>query len=397
MTPCSTPLRRAARRASPLLAALAAATLACGQGGGGPATAGAPGAGPGGAPGAKGPGGPRAVPVRTAVAEARTMPIELRAVGRIVANRSVAIRAQVAGPIVKVHFREGATVREGDLLLEIDPRPHRAALAEAEARLAQDRARAENARADATRYADLVEKEFVTRQQHDAARAAALAAEAQVLADEAAVQRARLNLSHATVRAPLSGRTGRLLVQEGNLVAAGAGEPLLTIEQVKPAFAAFSLPERHLPALRDWRSRRIVARVHAGGATAGEGPLEFVDNAVDPQTGTVLLKARLDNADEALWPGQIIDVSLHVGDRPGAIVVPAAAVAQGQQGDYAYVVGPEKKAELRLLKAEPAGDREVVILSGLSAGERVVTEGQVKLSPGALVEPLGEARKAPGT
>jgi multidrug efflux system membrane fusion protein len=331
------------------------------------------------------------------VAEARTMPIELRAVGRIVANRSVAIRAQVAGPIVKVHFREGATVREGDLLLEIDPRPHRAALAEAEARLAQDRARAENARADATRYADLVEKEFVTRQQHDAARAAALAAEAQVLADEAAVQRARLNLSHATVRAPLSGRTGRLLVQEGNLVAAGAGEPLLTIEQVKPAFAAFSLPERHLPALRDWRSRRIVARVHAGGATAGEGPLEFVDNAVDPQTGTVLLKARLDNADEALWPGQIIDVSLHVGDRPGAIVVPAAAVAQGQQGDYAYVVGPEKKAELRLLKAEPAGDREVVILSGLSAGERVVTEGQVKLSPGALVEPLGEARKAPGT
>jgi multidrug efflux system membrane fusion protein len=338
--------------------------------------------------------GPRAIPVRAARAVEKDVPVEVRAVGRIVANQSVAVRAQVSGPIVAVHFTEGQVVKQGDLLLEIDRRPYAAALAEARAKLQQDRARAENARADAKRYAELVEKEYVTRQQYDAARANAAALDATVTADEATVERAALDLSYCTIRAPASGRTGRLLVHPGNLVSANAQEPLVTIEQVKPVFAAFAIPERYLGALRG-RALGLQVRVRPAGADRDvPGTLAFVDNAVDPATGTILLKARIDNADEALWPGQVVDVSLRIGERSRAVVVPASAVASGQQGDYAYVVSGERKAQLRPVVVAQAGDEEAVISQGIAAGELVVTEGQLKLRPDALVELLDE-RGAP--
>jgi multidrug efflux system membrane fusion protein len=356
----------------PLSAALAALALvlACSRGGGAQQ------------------GGPRAVPVRATAAVEKDVPIELRAVGRIEANQSVAIRPQVGGEIVRVHFREGEPVKKGDLLVEIDRRPYEAALAEARARLAQDRARAENARADAERLEALVEKEYVTQQQYEAARANALSLEAQVVADQAAVERAALNLAYASIRAPLAGKTGRLRVDVGNVVAPNAPEPLVTIEQVKPVFAAFSVPERHLGAVRG-RAGELPVRIRAQGA--GEeiaGTLAFVDNAVDPATGTILLKARVPNEDERLWPGQVVDVLLQVAERTRAVVVPASAVASGQQGDYAYVVTPEKKAELRPVVVDHAGEAEVVIGKGLAAGETVVTEGLLKLRPGAPVEIL---------
>jgi multidrug efflux system membrane fusion protein len=340
-------------------------------------------------------GGGRAVSVRVAKAVEKDVPVEVRAVGKIVASESVAIRAQVSGTLVRAHFREGQAVEKGALLLEIDRRPFEAALAEAQARLAQDRVRFENARDDAARFAGLVEKEFVTRQQYDAARANAAALEAQVAADEAAVERARLNLSYATIRAPISGRTGRLLVHAGNLVAAGAPEPLLTIEQVKPVFAEFAIPERHLAALRARREAPPVVRVTtaAGGAPV-EGTLAFVNNSVDPTTGTILVKARIPNEDETLWPGQIVDASLRIAERANAVVVPSAAVASGQQGDYAYVVTPEKKAQLRQVVVEQAGDAETVIGKGISPGELVVTEGQLKLRPDAPVEVQQEPQAA---
>ena len=330
----------------------------------------------------------RPVLVRATAAIEKDVPVEVRAVGKIVSSQSVAIRPQISGTLVAVHFTEGQAVRKGDLLLEIDRRPFEAALAEARARLAQNRVRAENARADAQRYAGLVDKEFVTRKQYEAARANASALDAQVGADQAAVERARLNLEYATIRAPISGRTGRLLVHAGNLVSAGAPEPLLTLEQVRPVFAEFSIPEQHLASLRGRKDAPPVRVSVAGAADAFEGTLAFVNNSVDPATGTILLKARFENADERLWPGQLVEAHLRVSERTKAVVVPSSAVASGQQGDYAYVVTAERKAELRQVQVAQTSETEAVIAKGIAAGELVVTDGQLKLRPDAPVELL---------
>ncbi len=333
--------------------------------------------------------GPRPVLVRTAPVVVKTMPVEVQAVGRITSTRSVVIRAQVPGQLVAAHFTEGQAVRQGDLLLQLDRRPFEAALAEARANLARDEARAENARADAARSAELAGQEFVTRQQADSARSGAAAADATAAAMRAAVQRAELNLAYATLRAPCAGRTGRLLVHPGNLVAAGT-QDLLTIEQVKPVLASFSLPERHLAALRAAGASATAQVQPASGGPAASGPVVFIDNAVDVTTGTILVRVRLENQDEALWPGQVVEVRLKLGSRQEALVVPASAVAQGQLGDYTWVV-KDGAAELRPLTVLEAGEREVVVAKGLAAGEVVVTEGQLKLMPGAKVE------AAPGT
>jgi multidrug efflux system membrane fusion protein len=338
--------------------------------------------------------GPKPVPVRAAPAVERDVPVEVRAVGKIVSAQSVAIRPQVSGTLVAAHFTEGQAVKKGDLLVEIDRRPFQAALAEASAKLAQDRARAENARQDAKRYADLVEKEFVTRQQYEGAKSNAAALEAQVTADEAAVERSRLDLAYAAIRAPISGRTGELLVHVGNLVQAGAAAPLLTIEQVKPVFAEFSIPEQHLAALRARRDAPPPVRISSSGGPESEGTLAFVNNTVDPATGTILLKARFANEDERLWPGQLVDVHVKIAERARAVVVPASAVATGQQGDYAYVVTAQGTAELRPVQVAQTSETEAVITKGVAAGERVVTQGQLKLRPNAPVEVLQEPQAA---
>lgn len=329
----------------------------------------------------------RPVAVRTAVAVEKRAPIEVRAVGRIVSNRSVALRPQVSGVLRSARFREGDAVVEGQVLLQIDPRPYEAALAEARARRDQERVRAENAAAEAARLAALAAKDLVARQEFDAAKAAAAAAEAGVAAAEAAVQRAELNLAWTSIRAPISGRTGRLLVQPGNLVSANAPEPLVTIEQLRPVHAAFSIPERHLALLRArGKAPAVEVRTSAGQVVAGT--VEFIDNAVDPATGTILLKARIPNEDEALWPGQIVDVTVALAERERAIVVPAAAVSQGQQGDFVFVVRADRTVELRPVQVDQVGEGEAVLGHGVAAGETVVTEGQLKLVPGATVEPV---------
>jgi multidrug efflux system membrane fusion protein len=337
-------------------------------------------------------GAPRPVTVRVATAVEKDVPVEVSAVGRIVSSQSVQIRPQVSGELVAVRFTEGQPVRKGDVLFELDRRPYEAALAEAKARLAQDEVRAENARADAARYEELVQKEYVTRQQYDQAKANAAALGAQVTADQAAAQRAQLNLAYCTIRSPLSGRTGKRRVDVGNLVAAGAPEPLLTIEQVKPVFVEFSIPERSLGAARA-RGEAPRVRVQPAGSPELTGTVAFVDNAVDAATGTVLLKARLENEAETLWPGQTVDVRLRVGERAKAVVVPASAVAAGQQGDYAYVVAADKKAQLRNVVVEQAGESEAVIGKGIQAGETVVVEGQLRLRPGVPVEILPDEKK----
>jgi multidrug efflux system membrane fusion protein len=226
----------------------------------------------------------------------------------------------------------------------------------------------------------------VTLQQAEGARANAGALDATLEADRAAIERAELNLAYCSIHSPITGRTGRLLVHPGNLVSAGT-QDLVTIEQQRPVLASFTLPERHLAALRAAGPGAVVLVEPASGGPASRGSVEFIDNAVDQTTGTVLVKATLPNQDEALWPGQAVQVRVKLSDRPQAVVVPSAAVAQGQQGDYVWVV-KDGAAQVRQVTVEEAGEREVVVRQGIAAGEVVVTEGQMKLVPGARVEPL---------
>jgi len=334
--------------------------------------------------------GARPVAVRTAVAIEKRAPVEVRAVGRIVSHRSVALRPQVSGVLVAARFTEGQRVADGQVLLQIDPRPYAAAVAEARARRDQERARAENSKAEAARLAELAGKDLIGRQEFETAKANAAAAEAGAEAAAAAVQRAELQLAWCTIRAPISGRTGRLLVHPGNLVSAGAGEPLVTIEQTRPVFASFSIPERHLSLLRK-RGKDPTVRVRTTGGEERTGTVDFVDNAVDTATGTILLKARIPNDDDALVPGQIVDVTVALADREKAVVVPAGAVSQGQQGDYVYVVEDDRSVALRSVEVDQVLGDEAVIGRGVAAGETVVTEGQLKLVPGAKVEPVERA------
>jgi multidrug efflux system membrane fusion protein len=237
---------------------------------------------------------------------------------------------------------------------------------------------------------ELAAKELIWKQEFETANANAAAAEAGAAAAEAAVQRAELNLSWCTIRAPISGRTGRLLVQPGNLVSATSTDPIVTIEQTRPVFASFSIPERHLSLLRQ-RGKAQAVEVRTSGGTAVTGAVDFVDNAVDPSTGTILLKARIANEDEALWPGQIVEVKVALAERAKAVVVPASAVSQGQQGDYLFVVMGDRTVELRTVSVDQILGDEAVVGRGVAAGEIVVTEGQLKLVPGAKVEPADKA------
>jgi multidrug efflux system membrane fusion protein len=327
------------------------------------------------------------VPVEVAKAERKTVPLEVRSVGTVEAIRTVAVKARVGGELVTLGFDEGETVREGETLFVIDRRPYEAALREAEARLAADRARLAKAESDLTRYADLVKKDFVTREQYDQITSVAEALRAAVRAEEAAVDTARLNLSFCTIAAPVTGRTGNLLIRPGNLVKANDDRALVTINQTRPIYVAFSLPGQQLAEIQRRRRDgiRVIARP-AAGAAAEEGELTFVDNQVDVATGTVLFKATFPNAAESLWPGQFVEVTVVLGQEPDRVVVPASAVLTGQAGLFVYVVNDDGTAEMRSVTASRSLEREVVIAEGLNGGETVVTDGQLRLVPGSRVQ-----------
>ena len=333
-------------------------------------------------------GGPRGVAVSAGTAERRDVPIELEVIGSVEPVNSVSIQAQLDGELVQVGFAEGEDVHQGDILFVIDPRPYQAALAQAEANLARDAAQATSASANARRYADLVEKDYVTRQQADDAAAAAEAAAATLRADSAAVEKARLNLQYCTIRAPISGRTGSLLLHQGNLVKANGG-PLVVIHQLVPARVAFSVPEQRLPEIRRRQTEgdlSVEASLSGDTEQVFRGTLTFVDNAVNESTGTVLLKATFPNEDRALWPGQFTNVKLRLGTLPNAVVVPSTAVQPGQQGDFVFVIGADQKVEMRPVVAGAQLNGETTIRQGLDGGEQVVTDGQIRLVPGARVE-----------
>ena len=333
-------------------------------------------------------GGRPPVPVKVGTVVRKTVPVGFRAIGHIEPIRTVMVTARVGGELQQVFFEEGQAVRAGDRLLAIDPRPFRAALAQSQAELARNEALLAKAEADIARYAGLVKQDYVTKEQFDQINADAAALRAAVAADRASVETARLNLDYCTISAPVTGRTGALNVKVGNLVKANDDLPLVTINQIRPINASFSVPAQLLPEVIARRDAgiRVVAAVPGGPTPAAEGTLSFVDNAVDTATGTILLKATFANEDERLWPGEFVDLEVILGEEPDRVVCPAAAVQTGQQGQYVFVARDDRTVELRPVRVNRLDEQEAVIDEGLEAGETVVTDGQLRLVPGAAIE-----------
>jgi len=333
-------------------------------------------------------GGGAAVPVTVAAARLASVADRLDAVASVEAYETVALKAQAGGQIVGVRFAEGHDVRAGDLLFQIDPRPYRAALAQAEATLAHDEAQAQKAAADARRSDELFAQGVLAKEQHEQQASAATATRATVAADQAAVENARLSLAYTEIRAPIAGRTGSVLVHEGNVVKAVDGSPLVVINRIDPIYVSFSVPEKRLGAIRAAQSRHGlgVEALVAGETTVTGGTVTFVDNQVDAQSGTIRLKATFPNKAGRLWPGQFVTARLTLGQREGVVVVPSAAVQTGQQGSYAFVVKPDQTVEQREVVAEPPGEEGTIVDRGVAAGETVVVDGQLGLVPGARVQ-----------
>ncbi len=330
-----------------------------------------------------------AVPVMVADAVRQDVPVTLRVIGSVDAYNTVRVRARVGGQLVGVGFKEGQNVRAGDLLFRIDPRPFEAALQSALASSARDSAQALSADAQEQRYAGLVQKDYVTKQQYDEVKANAAALHATLQADAAACDNARLNLSFCTIRAPISGRTGSLLVQQGNLIGANDANPLVVIQQIVPIYVSFSIPEQRLAEVRKYSAAgalSVEATINGDTTAVHTGELTFIDNAVDETTGTILLKATFANVDESLWPGQFVNVSLILTHRPDAIVVPSPAIQTGQQGNFVYIVKQDLTVALQPVTVGTTTDGETVVEAGVQAGDRVVTDGQLRLTPGTKVD-----------
>jgi len=334
------------------------------------------------------------VAVSLATAMERAMPFALDATGSVEALQTAAVGSQVGGVVTRVAFREGDNVRAGQLLVQLDPRPFQEAWDQALGALARDRAQAETARNDAQRAKALYEQNILAQSEWDQTRGTAEALAATVRADSAAANTARLNLEYAAIRAPISGRTGRLMVHVGDYVKPSTSDPLVTIIQPYPVRVTFRIPERDVPLVQRYRHANPRVQVEADSGRAPlDGKLVFVDNAVDPATGTLLLKGEFPNRDGRLVPGQFVDVSLVLYVAPRAVVVPVQAVASGQQGTYVYVVNADSTVSPRPVEVERTVNEVAIVARGLRAGEPVVTEGQMRLSPGAKVlvrKPVGD-------
>lgn len=321
----------------------------------------------------------------------KDVPIQVRSVGNVEAYSTVAVKSRVSGELVGVHFQEGQEVKEGDLLFTIDKAPYEVALKEAQARLERDQALARKARDDVRRNRPLAEKDIVSRQSLDQYVSTAEAAEALVKADQASVENLQLQLGYCSIRSPISGRTGSLLIQKGNLVKGNdENKSLLTVHQIEPIYVTFAVPEKYLGEInRRTKEGKMEVQVYApenqGSAEPISGVVSFVNNTVEQSTATIRLKATFQNRDRRLWPGQTTNVLLTLGVQPKAVVVPSQAIQSGQSGSYAFVVKQDQTAELRLVSVSRTTNGETVIEKGLSPGETVVTDGQLLLTPGARV------------
>lgn len=333
-------------------------------------------------------GGQAAVPVTVASVAIKPMPLEVDVVGTAEAFSSVAVRAQITGELTSVNFRQGDDVRAGQVLFTLDRRPLEAALSQAEANLRRDLAQASNAKAIAQRLDDLVERGISTRAERDTALATATSLEATVGANTAAVENAKVQLQYATIRAPLAGRTGALMVNEGNLVRANDQTPLVVINQISPIYVSFGIPENILPELRRYMAQ---ASLQVDASPAGDdgppsiGHITFVDNTVDQTTGSIKIKATFPNAGRQLWPGQFVNIVVRLATDRSAIVVPTSAVQMGPQGQYVYLVKPDKTVAVQPIEVARTAGNETVIKSGVNGGDVVVTDGQLRLVPGSRI------------
>ena len=336
------------------------------------------------------------VPVSVARVEQRSVPYQIGATGTVEPTRTVDVTSQVSGSLLRVHFAEGDEVGAGQVLFEIDPRPYRAAAQQAEATLLRDLTQAVNTARDAERYRVLAQTNTVTQEDYEQKRAAADAFAATVQADSASLAVARLNVEYATIRAPISGRTGRLELHEGNIVRA-TGTSLVTINQLRPILVRFSVPAAQIPDLRRRAGHELAAfaRASRDGAVPAQGVLSFMDNEVDTTTGTVLLKARFPNRDGALWPGEFVEVTLILDIQNDAVVIPAQAVMTGQQGTYIFVITAEGTAQQRPVTVTRTVDSVAVLADHIPVGTLVVTDGQLRLTADARVEIRGGPKTEP--
>ena len=331
--------------------------------------------------------GQRVVPVKIGNVTQQNVPLQINAIGNVEAYNTVSVKALIGGEVIGVHFKEGQDVKQGDLLFQIDPRPYDAALKQAEAQLARDVAQAKNAEDQAKRYEILVQKDYVSKDQYDQLRANADALAAAVQADKANVENSRLQLAYCTIRSPIDGRVGSVLINKGNVIKANE-LVMVTINKIMPIYVTFSVPEQNLSDIKKYMaagSLKVEAVIPGDEKRPAQGVLTFVNNAVDTTTGTIQLKGTFENRDRSLWPGQFVNVSVTLTTQRNAVVMPSAALQAGQQGQYVFVVKPDFTVESRpVTVARTYGDLSVVA-QGLSAGEKVVTDGQLQLIPGTRV------------
>src|SRR5580658_10520653 len=380
------------------------------------------------APSGKGPGRGGfgafpATPVTVATAEMRDVPVQVRQIGAVEAVSVIAVKAQIGGELTKVLFREGDDVRTGQQLFEIDPRPYQQAIdqaqaaiakdealiAQAQANLARDTVQTANAKEQAERYAALAKDGLISKDQNStyqttfnsqneslrADEAAINSAKASLNVDKAALETAKLNLAYCSISSPIDGRAGSLLVQAGNLVKANDTGALVNINQLQPVYVTFSAPEQLLPEIRRYNAQHTLTVRGTGvanGAVTATGQLSFIDNTVDSTTGTIKLKATFPNDDHALWPGQFITVVMTLRTLNHATVIPSEAIQSGQKGQFAFIVKPDQTVETRQVTVGQTIDNQIVVESGISPGETVVTDGQLRLFPGAHIRIAQDAK-----
>ncbi|HEY7172397.1 MAG TPA: efflux RND transporter periplasmic adaptor subunit [Vicinamibacterales bacterium] len=331
---------------------------------------------------------PPEIPVQTAAVERQTVPITVDAVGTGEAFSTVALRSQITGELTSVNFTDGQEVEKGRVLFTLDRRPLDAALAQAEANLQRDLAQAANARAQSDRYRDLAQRGIATKEQLDTLLTNATALEATVAADRSAVENAKVQLTYATIVAPIAGRTGKLMVHPGNLVRANDTTPLVVINQTAPIYVSFGVPEAQLPTFKRAMAARplvVDARPPDDEGPASRGRVSFIDNAIDQTTGTIEMRGTFANEDRRLWPGQFVNVTVTLGTEENATIIPSSAVQNGQQGAFVFVVKQDNTVDLRPIEIARSAGPQTVVRTGLTPGETVVTEGQLRLVPGSRV------------
>lgn len=340
-----------------------------------------------------------AVPVVVATVSRQPIPVRIETIGTVQTIATVTIKSRIDGYIDRVLIEDGQYVKAGDVMFRLDARAAQAQLQQVQATLAKDQATLANARRNVKRYEPLVAKDFVSRQQYDNAATTAQALEAAVAADQAAIENSKALLSYYTMVAPIDGRVGAVTIKAGNSIKAN-DLPLATINQIKPIYVTFSLPQSELPALRDAMSRGAVeVSVRAAGDEGGPiaGAVAFFDNSVDTTSGTIGVRAKFENDEQRLWPGQFVNLTATTHVDENAIVVPPAAVQVGQDGKYVFVIKPDNTAEARPVTVSRTVDGKSVVAKGLADGERVVIDGQSRLTNGVRVEIRSANRPKPGT